>query len=93
MLRDWKVGEVKGKKADDEMLIGKAYTYAKQKVQWRTRQRVKGQNDDIWVDTRKLTKDELEKLGRENAEIKAGLAGAEVKKVITVAPKLVNFVI
>ena len=62
MLRDWKVGEVKGKKADDEMLIGKAYTYAKQKVQWRTRQRVKGQNDDIWVDTRKLTKDELEKL-------------------------------
>ena len=40
-----------------------------------------------------ISKDELEKLGRENAEIKAGLAGAEVKKVITVAPKLVNFVI
>jgi len=31
-------------------------------VQWRTKQRVKGQNEDIWVDTRKLTKDELEQL-------------------------------
>ena len=40
-----------------------------------------------------ISKEELEKLGRENAEIKAGLGGAEVKKVITVAPKLVNFVI
>ena len=40
-----------------------------------------------------ISKEELEKLGRENAEIKAGLTGAEVKKVITVAPKLVNFVI
>ena len=62
MLRDWKVGMLKGKKADDEMLISKATNYAKQKVQWRTKQRVKGQNDDIWVDTRKLTKDELEQL-------------------------------
>jgi hypothetical protein len=62
MLRDWKVGMLKGKKADDEMLIGKAYTYAKRKVQWRTKQRVKGQNEDIWVDTRKLTADELEQL-------------------------------
>tara|TARA_B110000091_G_scaffold183125_1_gene201636 strand:- start:14 stop:613 length:600 start_codon:yes stop_codon:yes gene_type:complete len=62
MLRDWRVGLLKGKKADDEMLIGKALTYAKQKVQWRTKQRVKGQNEDIWVDTRKLTKDELEQL-------------------------------
>ena len=40
-----------------------------------------------------ISKEELEKLGRENAEIKAGLSGAEVKKVITVAPKLVNFVV
>jgi leucyl-tRNA synthetase len=40
-----------------------------------------------------ISKEELEKLGRENAEIKAALSGAEVKKVITVAPKLVNFVI
>ncbi len=40
-----------------------------------------------------ISKEELEKLGRENAEIKAGLGGAEVKKVITVAPKLVNFVV
>jgi leucyl-tRNA synthetase len=40
-----------------------------------------------------ISKEELEKLGRENAEIKAALSGTEVKKVITVAPKLVNFVI
>ena len=40
-----------------------------------------------------ISKEELEKLGSENAEIKAGLGGAEVKKVITVAPKLVNFVV
>ena len=36
---------------------------------------------------------ELEKLARENAEIKAALIGQDVKKVITVSPKLVNFVI
>ncbi len=36
---------------------------------------------------------ELEKLARENAEIKAALIGQVVKKVITVSPKLVNFVI
>ncbi|MDA2997393.1 MAG: leucine--tRNA ligase [Actinomycetota bacterium] len=36
---------------------------------------------------------ELEKLARENAEIKAVLIGQDVKKVITVSPKLVNFVI
>ncbi|MFM9015758.1 MAG: class I tRNA ligase family protein, partial [Candidatus Nanopelagicus sp.] len=36
---------------------------------------------------------ELEKLARENAEIKAALSGQDVKKVITVTPKLVNFVI
>ncbi|MDA3036461.1 MAG: leucine--tRNA ligase [Actinomycetota bacterium] len=36
---------------------------------------------------------ELEKLGRENAVIKAALIGQDVKKVITVSPKLVNFVI
>ena len=36
---------------------------------------------------------ELEKLARENAEIKAALSGQDVKKVITVSPKLVNFVI
>ncbi len=40
-----------------------------------------------------ISKEELEKLGRENAEIKAALDGVEVKKVITVAPKLVNFVV
>ena len=40
-----------------------------------------------------ITKDELEKLAKENAEIKAALIGADIKKVITVAPKLVNFVI
>ena len=40
-----------------------------------------------------ITKDELEKLAKENNEIKAALIGADIKKVITVAPKLVNFVI
>ena len=40
-----------------------------------------------------ISNDELEKLGRENAEIKAALIGADVKKVIVVSPKLVNFVI
>ena len=40
-----------------------------------------------------ISNDELEKLGRENSEIKAALIGADVKKVIVVSPKLVNFVI
>ena len=40
-----------------------------------------------------ISNEALEQLSRENAEIKAALAGAIVKKVITVAPKLVNFVV
>ena len=40
-----------------------------------------------------ITKEELEKLARENAEINTAISGQDVKKVITVAPKLVNFVI
>jgi leucyl-tRNA synthetase len=36
---------------------------------------------------------ELEKLARENAEIKSAISDLDVKKVIAVAPKLVNFVI
>ena len=40
-----------------------------------------------------ISKEELEKLGRENAEIKDALAGMKVSKVVTVAPKLVNFVV
>jgi leucyl-tRNA synthetase len=40
-----------------------------------------------------ITKEELEKLARENAEINTAISGEDVKKVITVAPKLVNFVI
>jgi leucyl-tRNA synthetase len=40
-----------------------------------------------------ITKDELEKVAKENPEIKAALIGADVKKIIAVAPKLVNFVI
>ena len=40
-----------------------------------------------------VTKEELEKHATENSEIKAALAGVTVKKVITVTPKLVNFVI
>ena len=40
-----------------------------------------------------ISKEELEQLARENAEIKDALSGQDVKKVIVVAPKLVNFVI
>ena len=40
-----------------------------------------------------ISKDELEKLAIENAEIKGALAGMKVSKVVTVAPKLVNFVV
>jgi leucyl-tRNA synthetase len=40
-----------------------------------------------------ISKDELEKLAKENPEIKAALIGADIKKIIAVAPKLVNFVI
>ena len=40
-----------------------------------------------------ITKEELEQIARENAEIKGALSGQDVKKVIVVAPKLVNFVI
>jgi leucyl-tRNA synthetase len=40
-----------------------------------------------------ITQAELEKLARENVEIAKGLASMQLKKVITVAPKLVNFVI
>jgi leucyl-tRNA synthetase len=40
-----------------------------------------------------VSKEELEKLATGNSEIKAALAGVTVKKVITVTPKLVNFVI
>ena len=40
-----------------------------------------------------ISNEELEKLARENAEINSAISGQDVKKVITVAPKLVNFVI
>lgn len=40
-----------------------------------------------------ITKDELEKLAKENGEIETALIGSDIKKIITVAPKLVNFVI
>jgi leucyl-tRNA synthetase len=40
-----------------------------------------------------ITKEELEKLALKNDVIKAEIAGAEIKKIITVAPKLVNIVI
>jgi leucyl-tRNA synthetase len=40
-----------------------------------------------------ISKEELEQLARENAEIKGALSGQDVKKVIVVVPKLVNFVI
>ena len=40
-----------------------------------------------------ISKEELEQIARENAEIKGALSGQDVKKVIVVASKLVNFVI
>ena len=40
-----------------------------------------------------ISKEELEKLALENDVIKAEMAGATIKKIITVAPKLVNIVI
>ena len=40
-----------------------------------------------------ISKDELEKLAKENPQIKSALSGLQVSKVITVAPKLVNFVV
>jgi leucyl-tRNA synthetase len=40
-----------------------------------------------------ISKDDLEQLARENTEIKSAIYGQDVKKVIAVAPKLVNFVI
>ncbi len=40
-----------------------------------------------------ISQDELEKLATDNSQIKAALMGVQVKKVITVTPKLVNFVI
>jgi leucyl-tRNA synthetase len=40
-----------------------------------------------------ISKEDLEKLAKENPEIKAATTGLTVSKVITVAPKLVNFVI
>ena len=40
-----------------------------------------------------ISKEDLEKLAMENAAIKTEIAGAMIKKIITVAPKLVNIVI
>jgi len=40
-----------------------------------------------------ISKEELEKIASENAQIKSALSGLQVSKVITVAPKLVNFVV
>ncbi len=43
--------------------------------------------------TPSIAKEELEKLALENDVITAEIAGAQIKKIITVAPKLVNIVI
>ena len=40
-----------------------------------------------------ISKEDLEKLALDNDVIKAEIAGAQIKKIITVAPKLVNIVI
>jgi hypothetical protein len=44
------------------LLAEEANIYADKKIKWREKQRVKGQNEDMWLDTRFLTKDELEQL-------------------------------
>jgi len=54
---------------------------------------VNGKIKDRIEVSQNVTKEELEKLAIENPEIKAALTGVTVKKVITVTPKLVNFVI
>ncbi len=40
-----------------------------------------------------ISKEELEKIAKDNPQIKSALSGLQVNKVITVAPKLVNFVV
>lgn len=64
MLRDYvcDFSKLTKQQVDDEMLQSEAMSYAKEKIKWRRKQRVKGQNLDILVDTRKLTADELEQL-------------------------------
>jgi leucyl-tRNA synthetase len=54
---------------------------------------INGKIKDRIVVSPNITKEQLEKLGREAPKIKIALAGLQVNKVITVAPKLVNFVI
>ena len=46
----------------EEQREAEAMTYADKMMEWRKKQRVKGQNEDEFVDTRLLTEDELEKL-------------------------------
>ena len=76
MLRDYMVKEADYVEDDDEWLKAnksadikseeqreaEAITYADKKIKWREKQRIKGQNEDEFVDTRLLTEDELEKL-------------------------------
>ena len=46
----------------EEQREAEAMTYADKLILWREKQRIKGQNEDEFVDTRLLTEDELEKL-------------------------------
>lgn len=64
MLRDFvcDYSKLTKKQIDDEILQSKATAYADKKMKWRKKQRAKGANLDLFVDTRKLTEDELEKL-------------------------------
>ena len=71
---------------DTEFITSKMPEYAKAQQQI-------DQNTKTWLAEVEKKKEELEKLARDNAEIKSAISGLDVKKVIAVAPKLVNFVI
>ena len=68
MLRDWRVSELsadtdsdddfKSSTEEEKLRVAEAEAFADKKMKWREKQRVEEQNDDIWVDTRKLTEDE-----------------------------------
>ena len=64
MLRDYvcDYSKLTKKQMDDKRLQSEATAYADKKMKWRKKQRVKGANLDLFVDTRNLTEDELEKL-------------------------------
>ena len=70
---------------DDQSLIGGDNVIAILQVNGKIKDRIEVSPN--------ISSEQLEKLARENAEIIKAISGQEVKKVITVTPKLVNFVI